>query len=94
MIPFSVFYVFYEQYLSMWHDVLKSMMVSLVTVFVVTFVMFGFDIFSSLTILLIIFMILIDMGGLMYYWDVSLNAVSLVNLVMVRILLLVLPFLF
>jgi Niemann-Pick C1 protein len=40
------------------------------------------DLGSSLIILLVIVMILVDMFGLMYWWRIQLNAVSLVNLVM------------
>ncbi|XP_075217206.1 Niemann-Pick type C-1a isoform X2 [Lycorma delicatula] len=80
--PYSIFYVFYEQYLTMWQDTLKSVSISLLSIFIVTFVLMGFDIYSSLIVVLTITMIIIDIGGLMYFWDVSLNAVSLVNLVM------------
>ena len=81
--PYSVFYVFYEQYLTIWTDVLISLSISLAAIFVVTFVLFGLDIHSSLIILITITMILIDMLGLMFWWNITLNAVSLVNLVMV-----------
>ncbi|KAK9506477.1 hypothetical protein O3M35_008412 [Rhynocoris fuscipes] len=80
--PYSIFYVFYEQYLTMWYDTLKSIGISLLTIFLVTAVLMGFDICSALVIVITIFMIIVDMAGLMYFWGVSLNAVSLVNLVM------------
>lgn len=80
--PYSVFYVFYEQYLTMWHDVLKSLGISLVTVFLVSIVLSGLDIASSFVVMATITMILVNLGGLMYWWGISLNAVSLVNLVM------------
>lgn len=80
--PYSVFYVFYEQYLTMWPDTIKSMSISLVAIFVVTFLLMGFDIFSSIVVLITITMIIVNIGGLMYWWNISLNAVSLVNLVM------------
>ena len=41
--PYSVFYVFYEQYLTMWQDTLHSIGVSLATIFVVTFFLMGMD---------------------------------------------------
>ena len=41
--PYSVFYVFYEQYLTMWQDTLNSIGVSLATIFVVTFFLMGMD---------------------------------------------------
>ncbi|XP_055539920.1 NPC intracellular cholesterol transporter 1 isoform X2 [Wyeomyia smithii] len=80
--PYSVFYVFYEQYLTMWPDTLKSMGISVLAIFIVTFLLMGFDIHSSLVVVITITMIVINIGGLMYHWDISLNAVSLVNLVM------------
>lgn len=83
--PYSIFYVFYEQYLTMWPDTLKSLGISLLAIFVVTFLLMGLDIFSSLVVLITITMIVVNIGGLMYWWHITLNAVSLVNLVMVRV---------
>ncbi|XP_066902030.1 NPC intracellular cholesterol transporter 1 homolog 1b isoform X2 [Halyomorpha halys] len=80
--PYSVFYVFYEQYLTMWVDTLKSVFISLFTIFLVTAVLMGIDLSSAFVTVITILMIVIDMGGLMYFWNISLNAVSLVNLVM------------
>ncbi|XP_012153839.1 Niemann-Pick type C-1a isoform X5 [Megachile rotundata] len=80
--PYSVFYVFYEQYLTMWPDTLYSIGISLVAIFVVTFLLMGLDIFSSVVVVITITMIVVNIGGLMYWWHITLNAVSLVNLVM------------
>ncbi|KAK7790450.1 hypothetical protein R5R35_009492 [Gryllus longicercus] len=80
--PYSVFYVFYEQYLTMWTDAIFSLGISLMAVFIVSFVLLGFDVGSALVIVITITMIIIDLLGMMYWWDISLNAVSLVNLVM------------
>ncbi|XP_063904619.1 NPC intracellular cholesterol transporter 1 homolog 1b isoform X3 [Zophobas morio] len=80
--PYSVFYVFYEQYLTMWPDTLKSMAISLAAIFVVTFLLMGLDVFSSIVVVVTILMIIVNLGGLMYWWHITLNAVSLVNLVM------------
>jgi Niemann-Pick C1 protein len=80
--PYSVFYVFYEQYLTMWPDTLKSMGLSVLAIFCVTYLLMGFDIHSALVVVITITMIVINLGGLMYHWNISLNAVSLVNLVM------------
>lgn len=79
---YSIFYVFYEQYLTIWEDTLRSLGVSLLAIFIVTFILMGLDLNSSLIILLVITMVLVNMGGLMYWWSIQLNAVSLVNLVM------------
>ncbi|XP_076671119.1 Niemann-Pick type C-1a isoform X2 [Andrena cerasifolii] len=80
--PYSVFYVFYEQYLTMWPDTLYSIGISLFAIFVVTFFLMGLDIFSSVVVIITISMIVVNIGGLMYWWHITLNAVSLVNLVM------------
>ncbi|XP_076291603.1 Niemann-Pick type C-1a isoform X5 [Lasioglossum baleicum] len=80
--PYSVFYVFYEQYLTMWPDTLYSIGISLLAIFVVTFFLMGLDIFSSVVVIITITMIVVNIGGLMYWWHITLNAVSLVNLVM------------
>lgn len=66
----------------MWPDTLKSMGLSVLAIFIVTFLLMGFDIHSSLIVVITITMIVINIGGLMYMWNISLNAVSLVNLVM------------
>ncbi|TRY76439.1 hypothetical protein TCAL_00054 [Tigriopus californicus] len=79
---YSIFYVFYEQYLTMWEDTLRSLGISLLAIFIVTFILMGLDLCSSLIVILVILMILVDLGGLMFLWGIQLNAVSLVNLVM------------
>lgn len=80
--PYSIFYVFYEQYLTMWPDTLRSLLVSILAIFIVTFILMGFNINSSFAVVITITMIIIDIGGLMYCWNISMNAISLVNLVM------------
>ncbi|XP_050677149.1 NPC intracellular cholesterol transporter 1 isoform X3 [Leptidea sinapis] len=80
--PYSVFYVFYEQYLTMWPDTLRSMGISVLSIFLVTFLLMGFDLHSAAIVVITITMIVVNLGGLMYWWGISLNAVSLVNLVM------------
>lgn len=39
--PYSIFYVFYEQYLTIWYDTLFSLSLSLLAIFVVTFLLTG-----------------------------------------------------
>jgi Niemann-Pick C1 protein len=55
----------------------------LAAVFVATLVLTGFDVWSALIVLVMVALVVVNLGGLMYWWNVSLNAVSLVNLVMV-----------
>lgn len=61
--PYSVFYVFYEQYLTMWSDTLRNMGISVLAIFVVTFLLQGFDINSSIIVVTTITMIVINIGG-------------------------------
>ncbi|XP_058063255.1 NPC intracellular cholesterol transporter 1 homolog 1b [Anopheles bellator] len=80
--PYSVFYVFYEQYLTIWPDALLSLGLSLTAVFVVTFLVTGLDLLSALVVIAHVFLIVLNMMGLMWLWNITLNAISLVNLVM------------
>lgn len=81
---YSVFYVFYEQYLTIAHDTALNLGASLASIFVVTTVLLGFELWSAVIVSVTIAMILVNMFGVMWLWSISLNAVSLVNLVMVR----------
>lgn len=45
----------------------------------------GLDIISALIVLFMVTLIVVNMGGLMWVWSITLNAVSLVNLVVVNI---------
>jgi Niemann-Pick C1 protein len=53
---FSIFYVFYEQYLTIWHDALMNLSISAAAIFVVTYILLGFDITSAFIITLTIAM--------------------------------------
>ncbi|XP_049852648.1 NPC intracellular cholesterol transporter 1 homolog 1b-like isoform X2 [Schistocerca gregaria] len=79
--PYSVFYVFYEQYLTITGDTINSIGYSLSAVFIVSFILMGFNIFSSVIILIMVTIIVTNLAAFMVWWDVPLNAVSLVNLV-------------
>ncbi|KAL8625091.1 hypothetical protein ACOMHN_030726 [Nucella lapillus] len=80
--PYSVFYVFYEQYLTIVHDTIINLSICLLAILVVTFVLMGCDLYSAVMVFVTICMIICNLMGLMYLWDISLNAVSLVNLIM------------
>lgn len=75
--------MFYEQYLTIVTDTAIQLGICVAAVFLVTFFLLGFDLYSAIMILITITMIITDMVGMMVLWDISLNAVSLVNLVMV-----------
>lgn len=77
--------VFYEQYLTMWPDTIKSLGISILAIFIVTYLFLGLDFYSALIVAVTILMIIVDLMGMMYWWDISLNAISLVNLVVVSV---------
>ncbi|XP_028988073.1 NPC intracellular cholesterol transporter 1 [Betta splendens] len=79
---YSVFYVFYEQYLTIVFDTALNLSLSLAAIFVVTTVLLGFELWAAVLVSVTIAMIIINMFGVMWLWNISLNAVSLVNLVM------------
>nr|XP_023012614.1 Niemann-Pick type protein homolog 1B-like [Leptinotarsa decemlineata] len=80
--PYGVFYVYYEQYLTIWADTLMSLAYAVIGVFVTHMIFTGFNIFSSATVTVTVIMTVAHMMGLMWAWNISLNAISLVNLVM------------
>ncbi|KZC13635.1 Niemann-Pick C1 protein [Dufourea novaeangliae] len=80
--PYSIFYVYYEQYLTIWKEAISSLGLSLCIIFLVTLLLTGLSLFSALTVVLTVLMIIVNIGGLMYWWYIELNAVSLVNLIM------------
>lgn len=80
--PYSVFYVFYEQYLTIANDAWKNLLYCAGAIFVVTFILLGFNLGIAFIVTLTVAMITVDLIGLMYVWNISLNAISLVNLVM------------
>jgi Niemann-Pick C1 protein len=82
--PYSVSYVFYEQYLTIWKDGAINLSVSLLAIFLVTGILLGLDFYSATIVCVVIAMIIVNMFGAMHLLDIELNAVSLVNIVMVK----------
>lgn len=80
--PYCFTYVFYEQYLTIWQQTFRNLSISMATIFVVTYLLLGCDLYISGIVVGTIASIVIDLMGLMYFWDIQLNAISLVNLVM------------
>ena len=78
---YSVFYVFYEQYLDIIQQSAFQLAICAGCVFVIIFLLIGLDVIASLFVLANVLLILVTMGGVMYIWNITLNAVSLVNLV-------------
>ena len=81
--PYSIFHVFYEQYLYIWSDVLLNIGFSLLAILIVTVILLGLDVYMGLIVTGTIVMIIINMFAAMYLLRIELNAISIVNLVMV-----------
>ncbi|CAK9178319.1 unnamed protein product [Ilex paraguariensis] len=79
--PYSVFYMFFEQYLDIWRTALINLAIAVGAVFVVCLVI-TCSLWSSAIILLVLVMIVVDLMGVMAILNIQLNAVSVVNLVM------------
>ncbi|XP_075976750.1 NPC intracellular cholesterol transporter 1 homolog 1b-like [Anticarsia gemmatalis] len=78
---YSIFYVYYEQYLTMWADTFSSIGYSLIGAMILCLVASGFNILTTFAILINVIMVVINMMGVMYIWNIPLNAVSCVNLI-------------
>ncbi|XP_044511407.1 NPC intracellular cholesterol transporter 1 [Mangifera indica] len=79
--PYSVFYMFFEQYLHIWRTALINLAVAVGVVFVVCLVI-TWSFWSSAIIFLVLTMIVVDLMGVMAIFKIQLNAISVVNLVM------------
>ncbi|KAI9281405.1 patched sphingolipid transporter-like protein [Umbelopsis sp. AD052] len=78
--PYSLFYVFFEQYTYIVKMALELLGLAIVSIFLVTAAILG-SVRSALIVMVMVIMILVNVVGIMTLWGVSLNAVSLVNLV-------------
>ncbi|XP_040201975.1 NPC1-like intracellular cholesterol transporter 1 isoform X2 [Rana temporaria] len=79
--PYTITYVFYEQYLTIVQEGLFTLALCLLPTFAVCCILLGMDLRSGLINLLTIFMIIIDTVGVMTLWGIDYNAISLINLV-------------
>ncbi|PSS21814.1 Niemann-Pick C1 protein [Actinidia chinensis var. chinensis] len=79
--PYSVFYIFFEQYLDIWATAVINIAIALGAVFVVCLVITS-SLWGSAIIVLVLAMIVVDLMGVMAILDIQLNAVSVVNLIM------------
>ncbi|XP_059499854.1 NPC1-like intracellular cholesterol transporter 1 [Stegostoma tigrinum] len=79
--PYTITYVYYEQYLTIVNEGLFNIGLCLIPTFVVCCILLGMDIHSGFLNLITIVMIIVDTVGVMTLWDIPYNAVSLINLV-------------
>ena len=55
-----------------------DILLCMAAIYCISFVLLGFDFYAAFLIDLTIFFIIIDMFGLMYLWNIPLNAVGLI----------------
>lgn len=79
--PYSVSYIFFEQYLDIWRMTFTSLSLALGAVFAVCLLITN-SLWQSCVIITVLAMIVTDMLGIMSFMNVQLNAISVVNLVM------------
>ncbi|CAH8614562.1 unnamed protein product [Schistosoma rodhaini] len=79
--PYSAFYVFYEQYLTLFNEAAFQLGICLLAIFIVTLIFFGFDLVATLMVIFGVIYIVISVSAVMVLWSITLNALSLVNLV-------------
>jgi Niemann-Pick C1 protein len=77
--PYSIFYVFFAQYLTIVRTTALVIILALASVTVLTAVLLG-SVSLALVVAATVLMIQIDLMGCMYLWGVSLNAVSATNI--------------
>ncbi|KAF5199495.1 Npc intracellular cholesterol transporter [Thalictrum thalictroides] len=79
--PYSVAYIFFEQYLDIWKTALINLAMALGAVFIVCWLI-TCSLWSSAIIIVVLAMVVVDLMGVMAILNIQLNAVSVVNLVM------------
>lgn len=79
--PYSVFYIFFEQYLDIWRMTFTSLALALGAIFAVCLLITS-SLWQSCIIIVVLGMIVTDILGIMSFLDVQLNGISIVNLVM------------
>ncbi|GAQ79217.1 putative Niemann-Pick C type protein [Klebsormidium nitens] len=78
---YSVFYIFFEQYLDIMRTAVTSLALATAAVFLVCWLI-TLSLWTSTVIIGVLAAIVVDLMGLMYLWGIQLNAISVVNLVM------------
>ncbi|KAI7850767.1 patched family-domain-containing protein [Circinella umbellata] len=78
--PYSLFYVFFEQYSYISMMALELLGLAILAIFIITSTLLG-SMRSGIIVMIVVIMTLIDVMGVMTLWNISLNAVSLVNLI-------------
>ncbi|CAD0197745.1 unnamed protein product [Chrysodeixis includens] len=79
--PYSVFYVYFEQYLTMWGDTFATIGYSFIGATLLNLLASGFNLLTTFAVMFTAVLVVLNMMGVMYIWSIPLNAVSCVNLI-------------
>eukprot|EP00158_Paraphelidium_tribonemae_P009406 Partr_v1_DN28857_c1_g1_i3_m33975 putative Niemann-Pick disease type C1 len=78
--PYSIFYVFFEQYLTLTSLATTLISVGLAIIYLNALLLLGSFVLAFIMTMMVM-MVLVDLIGVMVWWEIQLNAVTLVNLV-------------
>ncbi|CAN6665610.1 NPC intracellular sterol transporter 1-related protein 1 [Trichomonascus vanleenenianus] len=78
--PYANFYIFFAQYLTIVQDTFRLVGFALLAIFALSAILLG-TIRTALVVTATVGMIVVNIAGIMAVWNIGLNAVSLVNLV-------------
>jgi len=79
--PFMFPFLFYEQYAIIVREALTNLGLALLAVFVITLLIIA-NFGATALVMLVIVMVDVDILGLMYLWDLTIDSVAIINLVL------------
>ncbi|KAF0990703.1 hypothetical protein HZS_1074 [Henneguya salminicola] len=82
VMPYSVYYIYYESYFTIWKEAAISFGVSLVAILSVNLFLYGFEVRMAIIMTSLIYLMNLVNAGFMYARGIHLNPVSLVNLIL------------
>jgi len=79
--PYMFAYLFYEQYAVIVREAIVNLVLALTAVFFITLLVMG-NLGATLLVLLCVLMVDVDILGLMWLWDLTIDSVTIINLVL------------
>jgi len=79
--PFMFTYLFYEQYAIIVREALTNLGLALLAVFIITLLIIA-NVGATALVMVVIVMVDVDILGLMYLWDLTIDSVAIINLVL------------
>lgn len=77
--PFTLAFIYFEQYVVIKSETIKIVFSSLAVVFFVSVILIG-DPYAAFIVLLGVGLSVVDILGVVHFWDINLNSVSVINL--------------